>query len=52
MIAFCRDRIADYKVPRFVRVVGELPRTATNKVERHTLQAMARDIAATSDPRG
>jgi len=52
VIAFCRDRIADYKVPRFVRIVSELPRTATNKVERHTLQAMARDIAATSDQRG
>ena len=46
VVAFCRDRIADYKVPRFVRIVAELPRTATNKIERHTLQAMARDIAA------
>ncbi len=48
VIAFCRSRMADYKVPRFVHVVGELPRTATNKIERHTLQAMARDIAAAS----
>lgn len=46
VIAFCRGRIADYKVPHFVRVLGELPRTATNKIERHTLQAMAREIAA------
>ncbi len=48
VIAFCRGQIADYKVPRFVHIIGELPRTATNKIERHTLQAMARQIAVAS----
>lgn len=48
IIAFCRARMADYKVPRFVRILGELPRTATNKIERHTLQGMARRIATES----
>jgi fatty-acyl-CoA synthase len=45
VIAFCRGRMADYKVPRFAWIMRELPRTATNKVERHTLQAMAKKIA-------
>jgi fatty-acyl-CoA synthase len=48
VIAFCQGRIADYKVPRFVRILDTLPRTATNKIERHALQAMARSIAAES----
>jgi O-succinylbenzoic acid--CoA ligase len=32
--AWCRERIAAYKVPREFRFVKELPRTATGKVER------------------
>ena len=42
---FCRGRMADYKVPRSVRFVDELPRNATGKVlkrelvARHTAEA-------------
>jgi len=35
--AYCRERLATYKVPRTVQVVDELPRTATGKVLRRAL---------------
>ncbi len=31
---FCRDRIAHYKVPRYVKVVEEFPMTVTGKVRK------------------
>jgi acyl-CoA synthetase (AMP-forming)/AMP-acid ligase II len=34
---FCRERLADYKVPRQVTFVEELPRNATGKVLKHEL---------------
>jgi acyl-CoA synthetase (AMP-forming)/AMP-acid ligase II len=35
--AFCADRLADYKRPRVVQFVAELPRNATGKVMKHKL---------------
>ncbi|MFN0096728.1 MAG: class I adenylate-forming enzyme family protein [Dehalococcoidia bacterium] len=35
--AWCRERLARYKVPRYVVIVEKLPRTATNKVARKEL---------------
>lgn len=35
--AFCRERIAGYKVPRDIRVVKELPRNPTGKIMRRKL---------------
>jgi long-chain acyl-CoA synthetase len=40
--AFCAERLADYKRPRTLWFVDELPRNATGKVMKHKL----RDIAA------
>ncbi len=38
---WCADRMAGFKVPRFIEFVSELPRsTAKREVERHTLRAM------------
>jgi len=37
LIAFCAERLADYKVPRRVTFVDELPRNATGKVVKHDL---------------
>jgi len=34
---FCADRLADYKRPRRLRLVDELPRNATGKVMKHLL---------------
>ncbi len=40
---FVRDNLANYKVPRDLRVLGELPRGATGKVVRAELLAMLGD---------
>ena len=31
---FCRDQIAHYKAPRYVRFVGALPMTVTGKAQK------------------
>ncbi len=36
---FCAQRLADYKVPRRIEIVGSLPRNATGKVVKHQLVA-------------
>ena len=36
VIAFCRDRIARFKVPRYVRFVAEWPMSAT-KIQKYRL---------------
>jgi fatty-acyl-CoA synthase len=43
IIAFCRDNLAHFKAPRHV-VFGELPKTATGKVQKYNLRARARDL--------
>jgi acyl-CoA synthetase (AMP-forming)/AMP-acid ligase II len=37
VLAFCGERLADYKRPRQLHVVDELPRNATGKVMKHRL---------------
>ncbi len=39
IIAFCRERLANFKVPRSVRVVDTLPRNASGKVLKYELRA-------------
>jgi len=34
LLAFCRDRLADFKVPRHLHIVESIPRTPTGKVQR------------------
>ena len=38
--AFCRGRLADFKVPKVIRIVSELPKNAVGKVERHALAVL------------
>jgi len=40
ILRFCRDRLADYKVPREVRIVDDLPRTATGKIAKLELKKL------------
>jgi fatty-acyl-CoA synthase len=35
---FCRDQIAHYKVPRYVRFVQELPMTVTGKAQKFVMR--------------
>ena len=46
LIAWCRERMANYKVPRSVRVVDSLPLNASGKVLKYVL----REQASTSPP--
>ncbi|GAO77636.1 MULTISPECIES: AMP-binding protein [unclassified Sphingopyxis] len=42
---FCRGQIAHYKVPRYVRIVGEFPTTVTGKVQKYLIrEAMVADL--------
>lgn len=38
LAAFCAERLADYKCPRRIDIVVELPRNATGKVMKHQLR--------------
>ena len=43
---FCRDQIAHYKVPRYVRFVTEFPMTVTGKMQKFLMRAaMEKDLA-------
>jgi acyl-CoA synthetase (AMP-forming)/AMP-acid ligase II len=37
LMAYCRDHLADFKTPKHLHLVSELPKTATGKVQRGTL---------------
>jgi long-chain acyl-CoA synthetase len=41
LIAYCRERLAAYKYPREVEVLGELPKTTTGKILRRELKSSA-----------
>ncbi|GAC1357721.1 MAG: long-chain-fatty-acid--CoA ligase [Ktedonobacteraceae bacterium] len=43
LIAFCRERMANYKYPRFIEILDELPKTTTGKFLRRELRDKARD---------
>ncbi|HJX28978.1 MAG TPA: AMP-binding protein [Thermoanaerobaculia bacterium] len=40
LIAFCKSRIAGFKVPRTFHVIDALPRNALGKVQKHLLPAL------------
>ena len=42
IVAFCRERLANFKVPRSVRMVAALPRNASGKVLKAELRDLAR----------
>jgi carnitine-CoA ligase len=39
LIAFLRPRLAHFMIPRYVRITAELPKTPTQKAEKHRLRA-------------
>jgi len=39
LIGFLADRVAHYMVPRYVRVVDDLPKTASGKLQKHLLRS-------------
>ena len=42
LIAFCKERMANYKYPRRVEIMDELPKTVTGKYLRRELRDKAR----------
>ena len=40
----CRENMANYKVPRAVEIVDELPTTASGKVTKFVLRERAREL--------
>jgi len=38
LVEFCRERIANYKVPREIEFVASLPKTATGKIQKYELR--------------
>ena len=44
LIAWCRENMANYKVPRRVEIMSELPANAMGKVTKFALREKARDL--------
>ena len=42
VIDWCRERLAAFRVPQFVRFREELPRTSVGKIRKHVLRAEMR----------
>jgi acyl-CoA synthetase (AMP-forming)/AMP-acid ligase II len=43
LLAYCRDRLADYKRPKQIHITETIPRTATGKIQRRLVaQAFSR----------
>jgi 4-hydroxybenzoate-CoA ligase/benzoate-CoA ligase len=38
LVRHCKERMADYKRPRWIEFVTELPKTATGKIQRYRLR--------------
>jgi acyl-coenzyme A synthetase/AMP-(fatty) acid ligase len=45
IIAFARERLAHFKAPRGITFVGELPKTATGKIQKYVLRKGAPNLA-------
>jgi crotonobetaine/carnitine-CoA ligase len=46
LVAYCAERIAPFKVPRYVRLLDELPRSAAKgEIERHRLRELGTHLA-------
>jgi acyl-CoA synthetase (AMP-forming)/AMP-acid ligase II len=45
LLAFCKERLADYKRPKQIHIVDAIPRTATGKIQRRVVaQAFAPQV--------
>ncbi|MEO8452704.1 MAG: long-chain fatty acid--CoA ligase [Gemmatimonadota bacterium] len=55
LIAYCRTKMAAYKIPRRVAFVGQLPRTPTGKVQKQPLRELfepaSQDVNSLLTPR-
>ena len=49
LISWCRANMANYKVPRYVRVVEKLPTNPSGKIVKSDLRDRAKALFITSD---
>ena len=49
IVAYCRGRIAHYKVPRYVRFVDQFPMTVTGKVQKYLIREQMESILSARD---
>ena len=47
VIAWCRDRMPHYMVPKTVVLRAELPKTSTGKIQKYVLRNLAKDMGPT-----
>ena len=49
---FCKDRIAHFKIPRYIKFVDSFPMTVTGKVQKFVMrEQMTEELATTSEAR-
>lgn len=39
--SFCKGRIADYKIPRYIEMISDYPMTASGKIQKYKLRELA-----------
>jgi fatty-acyl-CoA synthase len=49
---FCQNRIAHYKIPRYVQITDEFPMTITGKIQKYKLREQAVDLLDLQDAAG
>ena len=49
LIAYCREKMAEYKRPRMIEFVKELPKTATGKIQRFKMREQKEEPTAASE---
>jgi fatty-acyl-CoA synthase len=49
---FCKDRIAHFKIPRYIRFVDELPKTITGKTQKFKMREAMQELLQTSQSGG
>jgi acyl-CoA synthetase (AMP-forming)/AMP-acid ligase II len=52
VVAWCRENMANYKVPRHIAVLGELPTNAMGKVTKFVLREKAAELLAATTRSG
>jgi len=44
VLSFCKDKIARYKIPRYIFFVNEYPLTGSGKIQKFKLREMANSL--------
>lgn len=43
---FCKGKIADYKIPRYIEIVDQYPMTASGKIQKYKLKTLGEELVA------